>query len=501
MAKPDDPAILAIAEARVGTVLHGKYRLDRIVGVGGMAVVYQATHRNQAELAVKMLHPQYSMSADIRSRFLREGYAANSVKHPGAVLVLDDDVAEDGAAFLVMELLDGLACDALWQRSMLRLAPTLASAIIIQLLDVLAAAHAKGIVHRDIKPANLFLTRPGLVKVLDFGIARAREALVTGAQSTGSGMMLGTPAYMSPEQARGKARELDGRTDVWAAGATFFSLVSGQLVHSGTQTSHELLFEAATTPARRIAAVAPDVPAALAAVIDRALAFSVESRWPSAEAMRAALLSAHHASFGSATVETLVASAVRASAAPDAAILPRVALPVTPRATLPSSSDAQLAPTQVVHAHSVPTVAQSTAAPISQEGLPAPATRPPRRWGLVGAGVLVLGGAGMWLARPTHTPAASPSVSRSAVAADAGHDDTAIQPVPSEPPASPAPPTPSATVIAGGASALDASAPAQAIAKPHALPAHRAAPPTATDCSTPFFFDVAGNKVFKKECL
>src|SRR5579864_5017075 len=101
------------ASGRLGTVLRGKYRLDRVLGVGGMAVVYKATHRNQAEFAIKMLHPELSLSADLRQRFLREGYAANSVRHPGVVRVVDDDVAEDGAAFLVMELLDGVACESL----------------------------------------------------------------------------------------------------------------------------------------------------------------------------------------------------------------------------------------------------------------------------------------------------------------------------------------------------------------------------------------------------
>src|SRR5580704_2380488 len=175
---------------RVGTVLRGKYRLDRVIGAGGMAVVYKATHRNHAEFAVKMLHPELSIREDIRSRFLREGYEANAVKHPGAVLVVDDDVAEDGAAFLVMELLDGVSCDQLWGSVGKRIPPELASAITLQLLDVLAAAHEKGILHRDIKPANLFLTRAGVVKVLDFGIARAREAIVGAQAATGSGMTL-----------------------------------------------------------------------------------------------------------------------------------------------------------------------------------------------------------------------------------------------------------------------------------------------------------------------
>ena len=199
-------------DPRIGTVLRGKYRLDRVIGTGGMAVVYKATHRNHAEFAVKMLHPELSIVEDIRARFVREGYAANAVKHPGVVRVVDDDVAEDGAAFLVMELLVGVPCDKLWGSLGKRISASVASAIAIQLLDVLAAAHEKGIVHRDIKPANLFLTRDGVVKVLDFGIARAKEAIV-GAHATGSGMTLGTPAFMGA-----RAREGSGAGDRRAVG-------------------------------------------------------------------------------------------------------------------------------------------------------------------------------------------------------------------------------------------------------------------------------------------
>src|SRR5580704_15784264 len=107
---------LARAEQRLGAVLRGKYRLDRVLGIGGMATVFAATHRNGNEFAVKMLHPELSTRGDLRSRFLREGHAAANVKHPGAVKVLDDDVAEDGSAFLVMELLQGDTAEALWER-------------------------------------------------------------------------------------------------------------------------------------------------------------------------------------------------------------------------------------------------------------------------------------------------------------------------------------------------------------------------------------------------
>lgn len=264
-----------------------------------MAAVYAATHRNQAEFAVKMLHPDLSSREDIRTRFLREGYIANSVKHPGAVRVVDDDVAEDGAAFLVMELLDGMSVEDLWFQSERRIPLAPALAIAHQLLDVLSAAHAKTIVHRDIKPANLFVMTSGEVKVLDFGIARLRASSMNSLHATTqSGTMLGTPAFMAPEQARGQTKEVDGRTDVWAVGATLFSLVSGHLVHEA-ESAPQLLLRAATTPARSLRTVAPDLPPAIVALVDKALAFDKPARWPDSGAMRDALRDACVEALGS----------------------------------------------------------------------------------------------------------------------------------------------------------------------------------------------------------
>jgi eukaryotic-like serine/threonine-protein kinase len=282
----------SLVHQRVGTVIVGKYTLDRVIGIGGMAAVYAATHRNQAEFAVKMLHPDVSSREDIRSRFLREGYIANSVKHPGAVRVVDDDVAEDGAAFLVMELLDGATVEDLWFRGDRQVPLRAALAIAHQLLDVLAVAHAKNIVHRDIKPANLFVTRSGDLKVLDFGIARLRDATTNAI--TQMGAMLGTPAFMAPEQARGQSKEVDGQTDVWAVGATVFALLSGRLVHEADSATM-LLLKVATTPARSLTRVVKDLPEPITALVDKALAFEKTSRWESAAAMRDALQEAYTA--------------------------------------------------------------------------------------------------------------------------------------------------------------------------------------------------------------
>jgi eukaryotic-like serine/threonine-protein kinase len=321
------------AQGRVGSMLCAKYRLDGVLGVGGMAVVFAATHRNQKRVAIKVLHPELSIHEELRTRFLREGYAANTVDHPGAVAVLDDDTAEDGAAFLVMERLEGDEVDRLWEARGRRLDAQVVLAMTSQLLDVLAAAHAKAIVHRDIKPSNLYVTRDGTLKVLDFGIARVRDAASAGKSATSTGIMLGTPAYMAPEQALGKSNEIDGTTDIWSVGATMFSLLSGRFVHEG-ENATQLVVMTATTPARSLAVVAPDTDPRLVALVDRALAFQRAGRWPSALAMRDAVRATHAAMFGTKVskeplmrllgveVDVEVASTMHAPSTPPAARTP-----------------------------------------------------------------------------------------------------------------------------------------------------------------------------------
>jgi serine/threonine protein kinase len=279
------------AEARVGLTLNDKWRLDKLLGVGGMASVYAATHRNQKRVAVKVLHGELSRHPDVRARFLREGYLANTVRHSGVVMVDDDDVLDDGSAFLVMELLEGETLDARQTRrgGTLPVAEVLAFAE--QVLGVLVAAHEKGIVHRDLKPENLFVTASGEIKVLDFGIARQEEPSSAGGPRTPGtrvGLVLGTPAFMAPEQARGRWDEVDGRTDLWALGATMFVLLSGRLVHEA-ETVNEELGLAITAQARALATAAPHVPPAVAAFVDRALAFDKAARWPDAQTMLSAL--------------------------------------------------------------------------------------------------------------------------------------------------------------------------------------------------------------------
>ena len=280
------------AKARLGTVLKDKFRLDSVLGVGGMATVYAATHRNGKKVAVKLLHPAFAADPDLVARFLREGYVANKIEHPGCVNVLDDDKDGD-VVFLVMELLDGQSLEKFTRSGGARMPLETVLRVADETLDVLAIAHARGITHRDLKPANLFLTQDGRTKVLDFGIARLVEGAMDGS-ATQTGVAIGTPAFMPPEQARGRKQEIDARTDIWALGATMLALLAGERPRRA-ETGEEELLLAMTAPMPAVRERVPSVPIAVAAVIDRALAFDRSARWPDARSMQMALRDASHA--------------------------------------------------------------------------------------------------------------------------------------------------------------------------------------------------------------
>ncbi len=286
-ASTDDDSTAAARE-RVGRTLRQKWRLDRLIGVGGMAAVYAATHRNGNRAAVKILHDELSGVTEIRTRFLREGYVANTVAHAGSVRVIDDDTDEDGTTYLVMDLLEGETLAERWERRGKRLFAAEVCAMADALLDVLAAAHEKSIVHRDVKPENIFLTKDNKTKLLDFGFARVMDAAQQVSAQTGVRLTLGTPAFMPPEQAAGRWADVDPRSDLWALGATMFTALSGHYVHEG-KTISDVLIAAATKPARSLRSVAPHLPPAVVAVVERALAFDKPMRWPDARAMQKAV--------------------------------------------------------------------------------------------------------------------------------------------------------------------------------------------------------------------
>jgi serine/threonine protein kinase len=277
------------AIARVGRVINSKWRLDALLGVGGMASVYAATHRNGSRAALKILHAEFSREPSIRERFLREGYVANRSDHPGRVAILDDDVTEHDEPFLVMELLEGETMQQLWKRRKRKIPPLEALSIMEEVLDTLQSYHVHGVIHRDLKPANIFITKEGAVKLLDFGVARLRDASGLVTHSTHAGTALGTPSFMAPEQAMGLIDEIDGRADVFSVGATLYAVLGGQRLHRA-RTDNEAFILAATLPAQSLARIAPDLPVEVIALVDKALAWEPRNRFESAAAMRLEML-------------------------------------------------------------------------------------------------------------------------------------------------------------------------------------------------------------------
>ncbi|HEX7603831.1 MAG TPA: protein kinase [Polyangiaceae bacterium] len=294
------------AQARIGSTLRGKWHLDTLLGLGGMGAVYEATHRNGMRGALKILDATLGQSEAIRKRFLREGLLANEVGHPGAVSVLDDDETEDGCAFLVMELLNGATLEQLATRCGGMLPMTQVTHCAIRVLDALEAAHARGIVHRDIKPENLFVTSDGTLKILDFGVAAFMRPAVA-STVTQTGEVMGTPAFMSPEQARGRWTLVDGQSDLYSLGASLFTLMTGELVHGDIGTSAEMLAAAITCRAPSLAELLPEAPPELVSAIDGALQADKAARWPDAATMRGALEAAHEALAGNALARLNVA--------------------------------------------------------------------------------------------------------------------------------------------------------------------------------------------------
>ena len=275
-------------EARVGRTLCQRYTLERVLGVGSTAAVYGGTHRNGNRVAIKVLHSELCASKEVRERFVREAYVANKVEHPGAVRILDDDATEDGIVFLVMDLLEGQTLEQLIHGQGGKLAASDLVPLSCQLLDVLAAAHEKGIVHRAIEPANIFVTQNRALKVMDFGTAR----LADGTRLPGrAGRAMETAAYIAPEQARGETTLVDPQTDLWATGAVMFRALSGRVVYPA-ETPEMMRVQAATQPAAPLRSVVPNGEPHIAEIVDRALAWKKEDRWKSAQAMAAALRSA-----------------------------------------------------------------------------------------------------------------------------------------------------------------------------------------------------------------
>ncbi len=273
-----------------GAILQQKYRLVRLIGSGGMGQVYEAaTLEGGGRQAIKILRPEFLEDTQIVTRFLDEGRTCERLVHPNVVRVYETTIAEDGSPFIAMEHLDGVPLSAYTRKG--GRVPLVQAATILQgLLAGLGAAHAQGVVHRDLKPDNVFLARDPAgqfqVKILDFGIAKVMDAAGGMGQKTATGMLLGTPAYMSPEQIR-SAKSVDHRTDLWSAGVLFYEMLTGRVAFP------------APTEYARLAAVLNDTPASVAEIdpalarvapiVERAMSKDRDQRFGSALEMARAL--------------------------------------------------------------------------------------------------------------------------------------------------------------------------------------------------------------------
>ncbi|MFI5233443.1 MAG: protein kinase, partial [Gemmatimonadales bacterium] len=267
-------------EHAVGTL----FEIEDEIGRGGMAVVYRARDvRLHRKVALKVLPPELAFRAEVKSRFLREAQMSAQLSHPNIVPIYTVDEI-DGVVFFSMGLVVG---ETLAQRLTHEPRPPVATvrAMLREVADALAYAHARHVVHRDVKPDNILVDgATGHVMVSDFGIARAAEGE---ARLTVTGVAVGTPAYMSPEQAMGD-REVDGRADIYALGVVGYQMLAGELPHKAANTPSMLMKHISERP-RPLGEVRPDLPANLIHAIERAMAKGREDRWPDASAFRDAL--------------------------------------------------------------------------------------------------------------------------------------------------------------------------------------------------------------------
>ncbi len=273
---------------RLSTALGSSFTLEGEIGRGGMGVVYHARdERLKRKVAVKVLPPELAFREEIRIRFLREAETAARLSHPHIVPIHSVGEGPDGLVYFVMAYVDGESLAARLKRRE-RLPPEEARRILMETADALGAGHALGIIHRDVKPDNILLEGSrGRTVLTDFGIAKALTSTTGPGTLTATGVAIGTPHYMSPEQAAGD-REIDGRSDIYSLGVVGYQMLAGELPFSAP-TVPGILLKQITEQAPNLQDRSPTCPDDLASCVMRSLEKEPESRWPTADALRRAL--------------------------------------------------------------------------------------------------------------------------------------------------------------------------------------------------------------------
>ncbi|MBL0212849.1 MAG: serine/threonine protein kinase [Myxococcales bacterium] len=310
---------VAAEDSLIGLALDNKYRIVRVIGRGGMGVVYEAEHTGLGKrVAIKLILEKYTGDSEAVARFTREAQAATRIGNPHIIDVMDIGTAPDGRAYVVMELLSGSPLSKVVEEQG-QMPPNRAINIMRQVLKAVGAAHAKGIVHRDLKPDNIFLLdhadSPDFVKLLDFGISKMidPDLQVAATKLTTTGVVMGTPLYMAPEQAMGA--EIDHLADVYACGVIMYELLAGKPPFDGA-TYAVLVAKLLTSEPPLLTEYRPGLSGKLVSAVHRALEKDPTARWQSAEAFAAALPLPSSAS--SVELATTQASGARAAVPPPA---------------------------------------------------------------------------------------------------------------------------------------------------------------------------------------
>jgi serine/threonine-protein kinase len=406
---------------RVGDVVAGKYRLEKVAGEGGMGIVYAAQHLVLKQLvAVKVLLPSAASSEAVVERFSREAQAAARINSEHVARVLDAGSLDSGAPFLVMEYLEGCDLEELLELEG-KLPLTDVADYMLQALEALAHAHAVGLVHRDLKPANLFLASRqdggNVLKMLDFGISKSIDARPEDKKLTGQ-HVLGSPVYMSPEQLR-NAKEIDARADLWSIGVVAYELLTGKPPFDGDGVGEifAAILEKEATP---VHLVDWKLPEELSAVLAKCLARNPDDRWQNAAELARAI-----APFGSGAWKGLVSSTEQVLAR--SKFLRATATPIETRRVVDAIEAAAARARTTVSG----TKAEA-AAPVSERlSAPQPAPEPvaeaaparvPRRAGIAAAAAVVaIAAAVAGVAAVRSTRLATAASSKAAV------DQTAVQ--------------------------------------------------------------------------